>query len=182
MINLLIDRCQPESEVTSSRRVLSAQQKLKDSFHWGRKLEKLKQENVIFDWLKRLIDHQSSCWYIFCQPTNWLIDLLALHAPHQPVSCCSLLNCPPLVSQVDLSPPQMWPLPLLRLLFMNGEDALIDLWLGLEGWQDFSRHGDRRDTQTAGSAIFTQSRFATLNPLRIREDLIFLFSIQSSFC
>lgn len=34
----------------------------------------------------------------------------------------------------DLSPPQMWPLPLLRLLFMNCEDALIErLWLGLEG-------------------------------------------------
>ncbi|KAM7391013.1 hypothetical protein PAMP_021731 [Pampus punctatissimus] len=35
---------------------------------------------------------------------------------------------------VDLSPPQMWPPPLLRLLYMNDEDALIErLRLGLEG-------------------------------------------------
>lgn len=88
-----------------------------------------------------------------------------------------------LLSSCRSSPPQMWPLPLLRLLFMNGEDALTErLWLGLEGWHDVSRHGDRGDTQTAGDAIFTQCRFCTLDPLRTRENPIFIFFIQTCFC
>lgn len=118
-------------------------------------------------------------------PENWLKPS---NDRSQILSACQQRPLRPrlnfsLLSSCRSSPPQMWPLPLLRLLFMNGEDALTErLWLGLEGWHDVSRHGDRGDTQTAGDAIFTQCRFCTLDPLRTRENPIFIFFIQTCFC
>lgn len=118
-------------------------------------------------------------------PENWLKPS---NDRSQILSACQQRPLRPrlnfsLLSSCRSSPPQMWPLPLLRLLFMNGEDALTErLWLGLEGWHDVSRHGDRGDTQTAGDAIFTQCRFSTLDPLRTRENPIFIFFIQTCFC
>ena len=124
----------------------------------------------------QLTDRNSETGSIWTQRSDWNNQATDLrYFSPSPAASAAHLNSS-LLSSCRPSPPQMWPVPLLRLLFMNGEDALTErLWLGLEGWHDVSRHGDRGDTQTAGDAIFTLCRFSLLDPLRSRENPIFLY-------